>query len=152
MSEHSAVIEWSRGGAPFTPDDYPRDHTWRFEGGSTLNASAAPDYKGNADHANPEEAFVAALSSCHMLTFLALACKAKCEVDRYVDRAVGTLGKGDDGRMAMTRVTLRPEISFAGTAPDAETLETLHEKAHKYCFIANSVRTEVVVEHAAAVS
>ena len=151
MSDHRATIRWSRTSDDFTIQTYNRDHEWTFAGGQTLSASAAPDYKGDAALANPEEAFVAALSSCHMLTFLAIASKKKLVVDSYTDEAVGELGKLDDGRMAVTKVTLRPKVEFAGDAPDADTLREIHDKAHHHCFIANSVTTEVTVEEPAAV-
>jgi len=151
MSDHHATIRWRRTSDDFTYQSYNRDHEWDFAGGQTLRASAAPDYQGDAALANPEEAFIASLSSCHMLTFLALCTKKRLVVDSYVDEAAGSLGKLDDGRMAVTKVTLRPKIEFGGDAPDAETLRDLHDKAHKHCFIANSVTTEVTVEEPATV-
>lgn len=151
MSDHHATIRWSRVSDDFTYQSYNRDHEWAFPGGQTLRASAAPGYHGDAALANPEEAFIASLSSCHMLTFLALCAKKKLVVNSYSDMAVGSLGKLDNGRMAVTKVTLRPKIEFAGEAPDAGTLRDLHDKAHHYCFIANSVTTEVTVEAPAAV-
>ncbi len=151
MSEHRVTVSWDRGGRDFTYETYSRDHTWSFEGGTTVAASAAPAYKGNADLVDPEEAFVASLSSCHMLTFLALATKKRLVVERYTDRAVGVLEKNEDGRLAVTRVVLRPEIEFGGDRrPTPADLAELHEKAHDHCFIANSVKTEVTVEQAAA--
>jgi organic hydroperoxide reductase OsmC/OhrA len=149
MSSHHARLEWTRNGAPFTYAEYPRNHAWRFEGGSTVAASAAPAFKGDPALVDPEEAFVASIASCHMLTFLALACKAKFTVESYVDDAVGTLAKDDRGRQAITKVVLSPQIEFgADGAPDAETLADLHHRAHEMCFIANSVTTEIVVEPA----
>lgn len=146
MSEHRATIRWQRGDAEFSHERYDRDHEWDFGHGRTLAASAAPEYLGAADRVDPEQAFVAALSSCHMLTFLALAAKRRFVVESYEDAAVGELGQNAQGRMTMTLVTLHPEVRFApGRAPDEATLAQLHEKAHKYCFIANSVTTEVVV-------
>ena len=147
MSEHSATIEWKRGGVDFTYEAYPRDHTWTFEGGAVVRASAAPGYRGNADLVDPEEAFVASLSSCHMLTFLAIAANKGYVVDGYTDRAVGTLGRNDAGRQAITRVILRPRIEFSGDRrPNDDDLRAMHDKAHHACFIANSVTTEVTVE------
>jgi len=145
MSEHKATMEWSLGDAEFTPDAYPRDHTWRFENGVRVDASATPDYKGNADRVDPEEAFVASLASCHMLTFLALCAKHKHSVASYTDTAVGVLEKNDAGKLAITRVTLNPKIEFSDNAPGADALAELHHTAHDYCFIANSVTTEVTV-------
>jgi organic hydroperoxide reductase OsmC/OhrA len=146
MSEHKAAISWSRGDRTFAYESYPRDHTWRFEAGIEVPASAAPAYLGSAERVDPEEAFVASISSCHMLTFLALAARKRLVVDRYDDDAVGVLEKDAGGRLAVTRVTLRPRIAFGGSPPSAEELERLHELAHESCFIANSVRTEITVE------
>lgn len=144
MSEHHATIEWSATSPDFSYAAYTRDHAWTFQGGEVVRASAAPAYKGNPALVDPEEAFVASLSSCHMLSFLALASKHKHAVERYVDKAVGHLEKNEQGRLAITRVELRPRITFApGTEPSAEQLHALHEQAHHLCFIANSVRTDV---------
>lgn len=145
MSEHKAVIDWNLGDAEFGYKTYPRDHTWTFEGGVSVRASAAPAYLGTAELVDPEEAFVASLSSCHMLTFLALAAKHKLSVASYRDEAVGLLDKNDAGKLAITRVTLHPTIEWNGDAPDADLLAKLHHDAHEHCFIANSVTTEVVV-------
>jgi organic hydroperoxide reductase OsmC/OhrA len=95
---------------------------------------------------DPEEAFVSSLSSCHMLWFLSIAAKAKFCVDRYVDRAVGVMARNEDGKLAMTEVTLRPEVNFAGAPPTREQIEQMHHKAHRECFIANSVKTDVRCE------
>jgi organic hydroperoxide reductase OsmC/OhrA len=146
MSEHRATIAWSRGDADFSYEKYPRDHTWTFEGGVEVAASAAPAYLGTAERVDPEEAFVAAVSSCHMLTFLAIAARKRLVVDRYEDDAVGLLEKNADGKLAVTRVTLRPRIAFGGKQPGAEEIERIHHAAHENCFIANSVRTEISVQ------
>jgi organic hydroperoxide reductase OsmC/OhrA len=147
MSEHKINLSWKRDGAPFEYQKYPRDHTWKFDGGHEMQASAAPVYLGNPKNVDPEEAFVASLSSCHMLTFLAVACKQKFVIDDYVDEAVGFMEKNADGKMAITRVTLKPKITFSGDKkPTAEELDKLHHAAHENCFIANSVRTEIKVE------
>lgn len=147
MSEHIATIEWKRETPDFTYESYNRDHDWTFDAGITIRASATPAYQGSASCLDPEEAFVASLSSCHMLTFLAIACKRKFVVDHYRDEAVGVLGKDATGRLAIIRVALRPEIKFSGEKqPTADELRTLHDQAHHGCFIANSVKTEVVVE------
>lgn len=148
MSIHKATINWQRNGQPFELKTYSRDHLWQFPGGESLRASAAPAYAGNAALVDPEEAFTASLSSCHMLTFLALACSKGFVVNSYNDEAEGTLGKTEQGRLAMNRVVLRPRIQFQGAVPDAQAMASLHERAHKACFIANSVSTEVVVEPA----
>jgi organic hydroperoxide reductase OsmC/OhrA len=150
MAEHRVTVAWERGGRDFTYERYSRDHTWTFEGGASVSASAAPGYRGNPDLVDPEEAFVASLSSCHMLTFLALAAKKRFVVDRYTDRATGFLEKNQEGKLAVTRVELRPEIMFAGEKPPTpEELGELHERAHDLCFVANSVKTAVSVEHPA---
>jgi len=120
-----------------------------FEGGSRVTASAAPAYRGNPAHVNPEEGLVAALSSCHMLTFLAVAAKKHFVVDHYTDQAVGFLDKNDKGKLAITRVILRPRIAFGGTTvPTPQEIAELHEQAHHGCFIANSVTTVVTIEAA----
>ncbi|NUS38220.1 MAG: OsmC family peroxiredoxin, partial [Lysobacter sp.] len=133
MSEHLASIRWTRNGQPFDYEHYPRDHDVRFERGQRITGSAAPAYFGSADGVDPEEMLVAALSSCHMLTLLAIAAKKGFTIDAYEDDAVGTLGKNAEGRAAVTHVTLRPKITFAGDAPDAAALEKLHESAHRNC-------------------
>ena len=146
MSEHKATISWERGARPFSYESYSRDHTWTFDGGVEVPATAAPAYLGSPALVDPEEAFVAAVASCHMLTFLALAARKRLVVDRYEDAATGFMTKNDAGKLAVTRVELRPAILFGGEkAPSAEELERLHELAHENCFIANSVRTEIVV-------
>ena len=147
MSEHRATIVWNRNSRDFAYDAYSRDHTWEFENGVKIEASAAPDFLGTPDNLDPEEAYVAALSSCHMLTFLAIAARRRLVVDAYADSAVGHLEKNADGKLAVTRVVLRPRISFAeGTHPPAEELEKLHHMAHAQCFIANSVHTAISIE------
>jgi len=145
MSEHVVDVSWSRGEHEFTYDTYSRDHEWRFDGGITLPASANPKYLGTPGPVDPEEAFVAALSSCHMLTFLAIAARKRLVVDAYDDHAVGVMAKNEQGRLAILHVTLHPKIVWAGSEPDAETLERLHHRAHVECFIANSVTTSVTV-------
>jgi len=147
MSEHKASISWQRGEREFTYDSYSRDHSWRFDGGVEIAGSAAPAYLGNPKHVDPEEAFVAAVASCHMLTFLAVAARKRIVVDRYEDEAVGHMEKNDAGKLAITRVTLRPRIRFGGAgAPTPKDVAQLHHLAHENCFIANSVRTEIEVE------
>ena len=146
MSEHCATIHWERGEAEFTYEGYSRDHTWTFDGDVRVPASAAPDFLGTANRVDPEEAFVAALSSCHMLTFLAIAARKRLVVERYEDAAVGRMEKNAEGRLAVTEVRLRPRVTFGGTPPARDVIERLHETAHQHCFIGNSVRTEVRVE------
>lgn len=146
MSEHKATILWSRGGKDFGYKSYSRDHVWRFDNGVEVPASATPSYLGNPQRVDPEAAFVAALSSCHMLTFLALASNKGFVVDSYEDLAVGHLEKNADGKLAVTRVELHPRIAFSGVKQAAAAdLEWLHDKAHKECFIANSVTTDIRV-------
>jgi organic hydroperoxide reductase OsmC/OhrA len=146
MSQHEATLSWSRGGRGFGYDEYSRDHTWAFDGGVEVAATAAPAYRGNPARVDPEEAFVAAVASCHMLTFLAIAARKRLVVDRYDDTATGYMEKNAEGKLAITRVVLRPRIVFAGTAPAPDALARLHESAHENCFIASSVRSEIVVE------
>jgi organic hydroperoxide reductase OsmC/OhrA len=146
MSEHHASIRWQRTSKDFTYDSYNRAHEWRFTG-TTVPASATKEYRGDPTRVNPEEALVAALSSCHMLTFLAIATKRKLSLDSYSDDAVGWMEKNEAGRLAITRVTLRPKIVWSGgvTVSRAD-LDKMHHEAHEGCFIANSVKTEVSVE------
>jgi organic hydroperoxide reductase OsmC/OhrA len=147
MSEHRATVTWKRETPDFTFETYNRDHDWSFDGGITVRASAAPAYKGSESCVDPEEAFVASLSSCHMLTFLAIAAKKRYIVESYEDQAVGILARNEAGSLAVTRVTLRPMAQFSGERqPTAEDLARLHDLAHHSCFIANSVKTEVSIE------
>jgi organic hydroperoxide reductase OsmC/OhrA len=146
MSEHRADIIWELGTSDFTYETYSREHTWRFPDGPEIAASAAPEFFGKPECVDPEQAFVAAVSSCHMLTFLAIAARKRLRVERYTDAAVGHLEKNAEGRLAVTRVELRPVINWGGdTLPDAEAIERMHESAHRNCFIANSVVSEIVV-------
>ena len=145
MSEHKVTLKWERGGTEFSYQRYPRDHTWSFDGGHTMTATAAPAYLGNPANVDPE-AFVASLASCHMLTFLSIACKQKFVLDSYEDEAVGHMEKNADGKLAITRVELRPKITWSGNRrPSAEELDKMHHAAHENCFIANSVKTNVTV-------
>ena len=147
MSEYKITLTWKRGDKPFEYQKYSRDHTWKFGGGHEMQASAAPTYLGNPNLVDPEEAFVASLSSCHMLTFLAIACKKKFVLDEYVDEAVGHMEKNAEGRLAITRVVLRQRLKFSGDKqPTAQEIEEMNNAAHEQCFIANSVKTEVKVE------
>ena len=153
MSTYTATIRWSREGAEgFAKGQYSRAHKWSFDGGAVVPASSSPHVVplpfSDPAGVDPEEAFVASLSSCHMLFFLDFARRAGLVVERYEDVAEGVMAKRDDGRMAMTLVTLRPKIEWGGEAPDAEALAALHHKAHEACFIANSVTSEVRVEPA----
>ena len=146
MSEHRAQIVWARRSPEFTYASYNRDHEWRFKGGVVVSASASPQFRGSPNCPDPEDALVASLSSCHMLTFLAVAAKRGFVVDRYEDAPVGYLEKNAQGKLAMTRVELKPTIEFGGErAPDTPTLKQMHDAAHRDCFIANSVLTEIRV-------
>jgi organic hydroperoxide reductase OsmC/OhrA len=150
--EHTATIEWTRGDAAFLDQKYPRAHRWRFDGGAVVAGSSSPhvvpEPQSDAAAVDPEEAFVAALSSCHMLWFLSIAAKRGYVVDAYEDRAVGTMARVAKGRLGITSVVLRPRVRFHGDAPDAATQAAMHHEAHEACFIANSVRSEVRVEPA----
>ena len=147
MSKHLASLRWNRDGKPFTYEGYSRDHEWIFEGGQRLTGSAAEAFLGSPHGVDPEEALVVALSSCHMLTLLAIAAKKGWVVESYEDDAEGKLGKNETGKLSLTHVTLRPRIVFAeGTVLDADTLKYLHHQAHEHCFIANSVKTEIAIE------
>lgn len=149
MAEYGATIEWRSDGG-FREGRYSRAHRWSFDGGAVVPASASPHVvpapMSDPAGVDPEEALVASASSCHMLWFLHLARDSGFDVAAYRDEARATMGKDDRGRIAMTRIVLRPEIEFAGGAPDAEALERLHHEAHEKCFIANSLRTEIAVE------
>jgi organic hydroperoxide reductase OsmC/OhrA len=149
MSEHHAAVHWARTSADFTYDTYNRAHAVTFKDGAiTLSGSAAPAFRGDADRVDPEEAFVASLAACHMLSFLAICARKRLTVESYEDDAAGHLEKGSNGKLWIARVTLRPRVRFAaaGTAPDAAALAQIHHLSHAECFIANSVKTDVTVE------
>ena len=143
--EYIARLSWKRQTADFAYNSYNRSHVVTTGGGEALPMSAAPEFKGEAARANPEELLVAALSSCHMLTFLAIAARKRLVVDAYQDDAVGVMTKNAEGKLFVSHVTLRPRVSFAEPPPPG-VLQQLHHQAHADCFIANSVRTEVTVE------
>ena len=147
------TVEWERDGARFTDNRYSRRHRWRFDGGLDVPASASPHVvplpMSVAAAVDPEEAFVASLSSCHMLFFLSFAAKRGFVVDHYRDEAVGTLARDSGGKLAMTRVTLHPAASYGGDKrPSRAEEDALHHAAHEECFIASSVKTEVTCEPA----
>lgn len=156
MARHTATITWTRDGARFTNGQYQRVHRWRFGSGTEIMASSAPDIvpppHSDPDAVDPEEAFVAAISSCHMLWFLSIAAQRGFVVDRYEDAAEGVLEADDRGRQAITRVAIRPHTTYAGPAPTDEEEADMHHEAHEACFIANSVRTEIVVKPSNAAS
>ena len=147
MSEFKVYLSWKNEGENFSYKTYDRSHLWKFEGGTLVKASSAPDYLGKSKLINPEEAFAASLASCHMLTFLAVASMKKYTVAMYEDNAVAILGKNEKLRMAVTNVYLRPNISFKGdNIPDKTIIDEMHHRAHQECFIANSVLTEIIIE------
>jgi organic hydroperoxide reductase OsmC/OhrA len=150
MSEHKATIRWKRTG-DFLKGKYAREHTWTFDGGATVPASSSPHVVppplSNPANVDPEEAFVASLSSCHMLWFLDLARRQGFQVESYDDEAVGVMAKNDEGVFWISTVTLHPKITWAGDKrPSPADEDKLHHEAHRQCFIANSVKTRV--EHA----
>lgn len=151
MSRHTALIRWTRDTAPDTGNAYSRVHTWTFDGGTELRASASPQVVplpwSAADAVDPEEAFVASLASCHMLWFLSLATRAGWQVLHYQDAAEALLGRDAEGRQAITEVWLRPKVSFAASQSiTPEQLLALHHQAHEACFLANSVRCRMHIE------
>jgi organic hydroperoxide reductase OsmC/OhrA len=153
MTTYTATIRWSRNGAEgFAKGQYSRAHEWAFDGGAVVPASASPHIVpapwSDAAGVDPEEAFIASLSSCHMLFFVDFARRGGFVVDDYVDEAEGVLEKRSDGKLAMTRVTLHPRVEFSGEKrPSDADIADLHHRAHEACFIANSVTTEVKVEY-----
>jgi organic hydroperoxide reductase OsmC/OhrA len=152
MSEYKATIKWARNSPDFLKGKYSREHTWTFDGGVTVPATSSqhvvPVPYSNPANVDPEEAFVASLSSCHMLTFLFLAQKQGFQIDSYEDEAVGLVTKNEANKMWVSAVTLNPKIAFSGEKlPSAEDQERLHHGAHENCFIANSVKTAVTVNH-----
>ncbi len=151
MSHYTAVVRWERNAQPFLDQRYSRAHLWQFDGGTEVAASSSPGViplpMSRADAVDPEEAFVASLSSCHKLWFLSVAAKGKFIVDTYEDQAEGVMGRNVQGKLAMTRVTLHPLVLFSGpNLPDKAQVVALHHRAHAECFIASSVLTEVVGE------
>ena len=151
MHKHEARVEWNRNGAKFTDNRYSRGHEWSFDGGVKVRASSSPSVVPEplsvAAAVDPEEALVAAASSCHMLWFLALAARRGLVVESYVDDAYGVLGKDASGKTGFTRIALRPRIRFSGERePTEDELDTLHHEAHAQCYIANSLKAEVAIE------
>jgi organic hydroperoxide reductase OsmC/OhrA len=151
MANYEAQILWQRqSNEPFVDLRYSRAHSWKFDGGVVVPASSAvhsvPLPYSKPENVDPEEALVAAISSCHMLTFLYVAAKARFIVDAYQDRAVGTMAKDSRGRQAITTVVLAPQVIFSGArAPSEDAVKQLHHEAHEQCYVANSVRTEITV-------
>ncbi len=150
MSVHTATIAWARGSASFLDQQYSRAHVWQFDGGAQIDASSSPHVVpaplSNPAYVDPEEAYIAALSSCHMLWFLSIAAAGGFCVDTYRDQAIGHMSRDERGTLWISRVELQPHIVFSGPKqPDAGMLARMHHEAHANCFIANSVRTEVTV-------
>ncbi len=148
--EYKATVRWQRNGETFSDNRYSRGHLWTFDGGVAVPASASPSVVplplSREDAVDPEEAFVAAVSSCHMLTFLSIAAKKRFVVDSYEDKALGVMTKNENGKLFVSKVTLDPVIEFSGDKlPTPEQIADMHHLAHKKCFIANSVLTEIVV-------
>lgn len=150
MSEHFATIRWQRDDHPFTKGRYSRKHEWHFDGGAVVPGSSSPHVVrepfSDASAVDPEEAFVAALSSCHMLWFLSTAAEHGFIVDAYVDESVGHMRKNDAGKLVVADVVLRPHVTFHGSQPTREQIDQLHHAAHESCFLANSVKTEIRIE------
>ena len=150
MSEHKAIISWKRTSPDFLKGKYSREHHWTFDGGLTIPASPSPSVVpvpySNPAHVDPEEAYVASISSCHMLTFLYVASRQGFQVDSYEDEAVGAMAKNEKGAAWVSSVTLNPKIVYSGEKlPTPTDEDQLHHLAHEQCFIANSVKTEVTV-------
>lgn len=150
MSEHKASIHWKCSGPNFLKGQYSREHTWTFDGGATIAASPSPSVVptpwSNPAHVDPEEAFVASIASCHMLTYIFLASRNGFQVDSYDDDAVGVMTRNEKGVPWVSAVTLNPKIVYSGSkVPTAADEDRLHHAAHEQCFIANSVRTLITV-------
>jgi len=151
MSEYQATISWQRDEQKFTDKRYSRGHQWQFDGGAVIQASSSPSVVplpwSVAENVDPEEAFVASLSSCHMLFFLSIAAANGYCIDDYQDKATGVMAKNAEGKMVMTEVMLKPHVVFSGDKrPDERKLEKMHHQAHDQCFLANSVTTAIHCE------
>jgi organic hydroperoxide reductase OsmC/OhrA len=147
MSEHKVALQWTLETEGFGYEEFNRTHSLTFENGQTIKGSSAPAFFGDPTAVDPEQLLVAALTSCHMLTFLAYMAKKRYRVERYEDQASGILEKNADGKLAVTKITLRPKVTFSGERqPDAEEITRIHERAHEACFIAQSIRSEVALE------
>lgn len=150
MSTYSLQVQWKRREQVFLDQQYSRKHIWRFDGGITLQASSSPHVVplplSDVSAVDPEEAFVASVSSCHMLWFLSISARQGYLIDSYKDDPVGTMKKNRDGKMAMTKIELRPSIDFSGGhLPDDKKIGEIHVEAHDNCFIANSIKSKVRV-------
>ncbi|HYD81707.1 MAG TPA: OsmC family protein [Paucimonas sp.] len=153
MHKYEATVAWQRGDQSFADNRYSRAHEWRFDGGARVPASPSPQSVpvplSDPAGVDPEEALVAAASSCHMLFFLAYAAKRGFTVDSYVDDAFGVMERNADNKFAITRITLRPKVVFGGERqPSAEQIAALHHDSHEQCYVANSLKSEIVIEPA----
>jgi organic hydroperoxide reductase OsmC/OhrA len=153
MGKYHAQVSWRREGAKFIDNRYSRSHEWAFDGGFRVPASSSPMIvpvpMSEPAYVDPEEALVASASSCHMLWFLSIAARRGFVVDSYVDQAAGIMGTDAQGKRAIIRITLRPRLEFfGGRSPTAVEIQEMHEESHESCFIANSLKCEVVVEPA----
>ncbi len=151
MSHYLATVSWTRDDNDFLANKYSRAHSWTFDGGLTMPASPSPHIVkepwSEPANVDPEEAFVASLSSCHMLFFLSIAAEEGVLVNSYTDEAIGVMARNDEGKYAMTEVTLRPHIQFdPANPPEQSLIDNIHHRAHEQCFIANSVRTAITIE------
>jgi len=147
MSQHDVTVVWTKETESFAYKDYNREHDWIFSEKEQVRVSSAPQFLGNPDCADPEQGFVASLSSCHLLFFLAFCAKKRIEVKQYKDEAYGILEENEEGKMVISKVVLRPKVIFAeGQEPSREQLQKLHHSAHDKCFLANSIKSEMSIE------
>jgi len=147
MSEHNVKLIWTKQTESFAYKDYNRDHQWDFGEGLVVNASSAPQFMGNPEYADPERAFSAALSSCHMLFFIAICSKKRLVVERYIDHSSAYLVQDEAGDLIINKVILRPEVTFAeGIEVSQDVLDKIHQQSHDKCFLAKSVKSEVLIE------
>jgi organic hydroperoxide reductase OsmC/OhrA len=150
MSTYLATVIWQRNDEDFLAHKYSRAHVWQFDGGTEIAASASPHIVplpwSREENVDPEEAYIAAISSCHMLFFLDIAAQRGLQVERYEDHATGRMGKNEEGKIALVRIALNPEIEFSSQSqPDQATIDAIHQQAHEQCFLANSVKTEIAI-------
>lgn len=150
MSNYNATVSWHRNNQDFLANKYSRGHEWKFDGGAVVQASASPHIVplpwSIEECVDPEEAFAASISSCHMLFFLSIAANKGYQIESYIDNAIGEMAKNSEGKYFVSKTTLHPQITFSGDEnPDQDTIKSIHHQAHEQCFIANSIRTEVVI-------
>lgn len=147
MSEHDITLSWEKQTESFAYQDYNRDHQWDFGHGLIVNASSAPQFLGTPEYADPERAFAGAISSCHLLFFIAICSRKHLTLEHYEDKATAFLEQDEDGDLIISKVMLRPEVRFAqGVEVNREVIDNIHHQAHKRCFLAKSVRSEIVIE------